>query len=250
MAEPRAPKIAFEALTFDNVLLLPAYSEVLPRDCDTGTRLTPTTWLHIPLISAAMDTVTESDMAIALAQEGGLGIIHKNMSIKAQADQVRRVKRSGSALIQDPFTPPPTATLGDARQLMRQHGIGGISIGADDRRLQGIITNQDVRFETDLSQPMTSVMISLAHLVTAPAGIDQVETEQLRTDSKIDKLPLVDRDGRLAGLMTYKDIRKRRRTPHASKNNQGRLRAGAAVGVTPDPLRRVAALVEAGAWTW
>jgi len=246
MANPTPPKIAFEALTYDDVLLLPAYSEVLPRDCDTSTRLTPTIRLHTPLISAAMDTVTESDMAIALAQEGGLGIIHKNMSIKAQAEQVRRVKRSESALIQDPFTLPPTATLADARQLMRKHGIGGIPIVDGGRHLQGILTNRDLRFEKDLSQPVTSVMISLANLVTAPAGIDQAEAEQLLTDSKVDKLPLVDSEGRLAGLMTYKDIRKRRRTPHASKDSQGRLRVGAAVGVTPDLLQRVAALVEAG----
>jgi IMP dehydrogenase len=236
MADSATPKIAFEALTYDDVLLLPAYSEVLPRDCDTGTRLTPNIRLQTPLISAAMDTVTEAEMAIALAQEGGLGIIHKNMSIKAQADQVRRVKRSESALIQDPFTLEPTNTLGDARQLMRKHGIGGIPIITDDRRLQGILTNRDLRFEKDLTQPVT----------TAPAGIDQAAAEQLLTDSKVDKLPLVDSDGRLAGLMTYKDIRKRRRAPHASKDRQGRLRVGAAVGVTPDLLHRVAALVEAG----
>jgi IMP dehydrogenase len=173
MAEPRAPKIAFEALTYDDMLLLPASSEVLPRDCDTGTRLTPSIRLHLPLISAAMDTVTESDMAIAMAQEGGLGIIHKNMSIKAQADQVRRVKRSESALIQDPFTLPPTATLGDARQLMRKHHIGGIPVVAADRRLVGILTSRDLRFEKDFNAPVTTVMVPLDRLVTAPAGIDQ-----------------------------------------------------------------------------
>ena len=247
MADSALPKIAFEALTYDDVLLLPAYSEVLPRDCDTGTRLTPNIRLQTPLISAAMDTVTESDMAIALAQEGGLGIIHKNMSIKAQADQVRRVKRSESALIQDPFTLPPTATLADARQLMRKHNIGGIPVvNGDSHRLEGILTNRDLRFEKDLTQPVTTVMVPLARLVTAPAGIDQAAAEQLLTDSKVDKLPLVDSEGRLAGLMTYKDIRKRRRTPHASKDQMGRLRVGAAVGVTPDLLQRVAALVEAG----
>ena len=247
MADSATPKIAFEALTYDDVLLLPAYSEVLPRDCDTGTRLTPNIRLQTPLISAAMDTVTESDMAIALAQEGGLGIIHKNMSIKAQAEQVRRVKRSESALIQDPFTLPPTATLADARQLMRKHNIGGIPVvNGDSHRLEGILTNRDLRFEKDLTQPVTTVMVPLARLVTAPAGIDQAAAEQLLTDSKVDKLPLVDSEGRLAGLMTYKDIRKRRRTPHASKDQMGRLRVGAAVGVTPDLLQRVAALVEAG----
>ena len=247
MADSATPKIAFEALTYDDVLLLPAYSEVLPRDCDTGTRLTNNIRLQTPLISAAMDTVTESDMAIAMAQEGGLGIIHKNMSIKAQADQVRRVKRSESALIQDPFTLPPTATLADARQLMRKHNIGGIPVvNGESHRLEGILTNRDLRFEKDLTQPVTTVMVPLARLVTAPAGIDQATAEQLLTDSKVDKLPLVDAEGRLAGLMTYKDIRKRRRAPHASKDRQGRLRVGAAVGVTPDLLQRVAALVEAG----
>jgi IMP dehydrogenase len=246
MADPRAPKIAFEALTYDDVLLLPAYSEVLPRDCDTGTRLTPTIRLHLPLLSAAMDTVTESDMAIAMAQEGGLGIIHKNMSTKAQAEQVRRVKRSESALIQDPVTLPPTATLGDARQLMRKHHIGGVPVIEADRRLVGLLTSRDLRFEQNFNAPVTTVMVPLDRLVTAPAGIDQQAAEEMLQDRKVDKLPLVDAAGRLTGLLTYKDIRKRRRTPHASKDSLGRLRVGAAVGVTPDLLERVAALVTAG----
>jgi IMP dehydrogenase len=246
MANSTPPKIAFEALTYDDVLLLPAYSEVLPRDCDPRTRLTSRIQLNIPLISAAMDTVTEAEMAIALAQEGGLGIIHKNMSIKAQADQVRRVKRSESALIADPFTLTTLATLGDAKQLMRKHDIGGIPIIADDRRLLGILTNRDLRFEKNLSQPVSTVMTPLARLITAPAGIDQASAEELLQDSKVEKLPLVDTDGRLAGLMTYKDIRKRRRAPRASKDGQGRLRVGAAVGITADLMQRVAALVEAG----
>jgi IMP dehydrogenase len=246
MADSATPKIAFEALTYDDVLLLPAYSEVLPRDCDTSTRLTDSIRLNTPLISAAMDTVTEADMAIALAQEGGLGIIHKNMSIKAQAEQVRRVKRSESALIADPFTLTISATLGDAKQLMRKHDIGGIPVIEADRRLVGILTNRDLRFEKDLTQPVSTVMTPLARLITAPAGIDQAEAEELLQDSKVEKLPLVDTEGRLAGLMTYKDIRKRRRSPRASKDSLGRLRVGAAVGVTADLLPRVAALVEAG----
>jgi IMP dehydrogenase len=246
MADPRAPKIAYEALTYDDVLLLPAYSEVLPRDCDTGTRLTPTIRLHLPLLSAAMDTVTESAMAIAMAQEGGLGIIHKNMSVQAQAEQVRRVKRSESALIQDPITLPPTATLGDARQLMRQHHIGGIPVVKADRRLLGLLTSRDLRFEQDFSAPVTTVMVPLDRLVTAPASIDQQAAEEMLQARKVDKLPLVDADGRLTGLLTYKDIRKRHRTPHATKDSQGRLRVGAAVGVMPDLLARVAALVAAG----
>jgi IMP dehydrogenase len=246
MADHATPKIAFEALTYDDVLLLPAYSEVLPRDCDPGTQLTPRIRLHLPLISAAMDTVTEADMAIALAQEGGLGIIHKNMSVKAQADQVRRVKRSESALIQDPFTLPPTATLAEARQLMRKHNIGGVPVVEGDRRLVGILTSRDLRFEKDFSAPVTTVMVPLARLVAAPAGIDQQAAENMLQDKKVDKLPLVDAEGRLTGLMTYKDIRKRRRAPHASKDQLGRLRVGAAVGVTADLLQRVAALHEAG----
>jgi len=250
MADPAAPpitaKIVFEALTYDDVLLLPAYSEVLPRDCDPGTQLTPQIHLHLPLISAAMDTVTEADMAIAMAQAGGLGIIHKNMSIARQAEQVRRVKRSESALIQDPFTLPPTATLADAKQLMRKHNIGGIPIVEADRRLVGILTNRDLRFERDFTASVTTVMVPLARLVTAPAGIDQTVAENLLQDSKVDKLPLVDPAGRLTGLMTYKDIRKRRRAPQATKDEQGRLRVGAAIGITADTMERVAALVEAG----
>ncbi|GAB3639076.1 IMP dehydrogenase [Hymenobacter arcticus] len=246
MADHATPKIAFEALTYDDVLLLPAYSEVLPRDCDPGTQLTPRIRLHLPLISAAMDTVTEADMAIALAQAGGLGIVHKNMSIHRQAEQVRRVKRSESALIQDPFTLPPTATLADARQLMRKHNIGGIPVVEADRRLVGILTSRDLRFEKDFNALVTTAMVPLDRLVTAPAGIDQRAAEDMLQDRKVDKLPLVDAEGRLTGLMTYKDIRKRRRTPHASKDGQGRLRVGAAVGVTADLLQRVAALVEAG----
>jgi IMP dehydrogenase len=246
MADSAAPKIAFEALTYDDVLLLPAYSEVLPRDVDPGTQLTPRIRLHLPLISAAMDTVTEASMAIALAQEGGLGIIHKNMSVKAQADQVRRVKRSESAVILDPFTLPPTATLAEAQQLMRKHKIGGVPIVESDGRLVGLITSRDLRFERDFTPLVTSVMAPLARLVTAPAGTDHQVAEEMLQDRKVDKLPLVDADGRLTGLMTYKDIRKRRRAPYASKDAQGRLLAGAAVGVTADLTQRVAALVEAG----
>ncbi len=246
MADPANPKIAFEALTYDDVLLLPAYSEVLPRDVDPGTQLTPRIRLHLPLISAAMDTVTEASMAVALAQEGGLGIIHKNMSVKAQADQVRRVKRSESAVITDPFTLPPTATLAEAQQLMRKHKIGGIPIVEADGRLVGLLTSRDLRFERDFTPLVTSVMAPLERLVTAPAGTDREAAEEMLQDRKVDKLPLVDAEGRLTGLMTYKDIRKRRRAPYASKDAQGRLLAGAAVGVTADLTQRVAALVEAG----
>ena len=246
MADPATPKIVFEALTYDDVLLLPAYSEVLPRDCNPGTQLTARIRLALPLISAAMDTVTEADMAIALAQEGGLGIIHKNMSVKAQAEQVRRVKRSESAVILDPFTLPPTATLAEARHLMRKHNIGGVPIVEADGRLVGLLTSRDLRFERDYTPLVTSIMVPRERLVTAPASIGHTEAENMLQDRKVDKLPLVDEAGHLTGLMTYKDIRKRRRAPNASKDEQGRLRVGAAVGVSADLLPRAAALVEAG----
>ena len=240
-----AAKIAFEALTYDDVLLLPGYSEVLPRDADPSTQLTRNIRLQLPFVSAAMDTVTEAEMAIALAQEGGIGIVHKNMSIKAQAELVRRVKRSESGMILDPFTLEETATLADARKLMRNNNIGGIPIIDAQRRLKGILTNRDLRFEKDMSRPVTAVMTPLP-LVTAKAGTELVAAEDILQDSKVEKLPVIDADGRLVGLITYKDIRKRRRTPNACKDGLGRLRVGAAVGVTADLMDRVAALVEAG----
>jgi len=240
-----AAKIAFEALTYDDVLLLPGYSEVLPRDADPSTQLTRNIRLQLPFVSAAMDTVTEAEMAIALAQEGGIGIVHKNMSIKAQAELVRRVKRSESGMILDPFTLEETATLADAKKLMRNNNIGGIPIIDADRRLKGILTNRDLRFEKDMSRPVTAVMTPLP-LVTAKAGTELAAAEDILQDSKVEKLPVIDTDGRLVGLITYKDIRKRRRTPNACKDELGRLRVGAAVGVTADLIDRVAALVEAG----
>ncbi|MCC2548425.1 IMP dehydrogenase [Hymenobacter sp. BT175] len=238
-------KIAFEALTYDDVLLLPAYSEVLPRDADTSTPLTRLIRLNLPFISAAMDTVTEAEMAIAMAQEGGLGIIHKNMSIRAQAEQVRRVKRSESGMILDPYTLDESATLDDAKRLMRKHNIGGIPIVDQDRRLKGMLTNRDLRFEKNLALSVTEVMTAVP-LVTVPAGTDLATAEGILHDSKVEKLPIVDSEGRLAGLITYKDIRKRRRSPRACKDELGRLRVGAAVGITADLLDRVAALIEAG----
>ena len=238
-------KIAFEALTYDDVLLLPAYSEVLPRDADVSTQLTRRIRLNLPFLSAAMDTVTEAEMAIAMAQEGGIGIIHKNMSIRAQAELVRRVKRSESGMILDPFTLPQTATLGDAKQLMRDNKIGGIPIVDEQRRLKGILTNRDLRFEKDLSRPVVEIMTS-ENLVTAAAGTELSAAEEILQESKVEKLPVVDAEGKLVGLITYRDIRKRRRSPNACKDQFGRLRVGAAVGVTPDLLDRVAALAEAG----
>ncbi|GAA4376732.1 IMP dehydrogenase [Hymenobacter koreensis] len=246
MAAEPAAKIAFEALTYDDVLLLPAYSEVLPRDADTSTQLTRRIRLNIPFISAAMDTVTEYELAIALAQEGGIGIIHKNMSIRAQAEQVRRVKRSESGMVLDPITLGQEATLADAQQLMRKNKIGGIPIVDGERRLQGILTSRDLRFEKDLTRSVTTVMTPGDRLITAQAGTDLARAEEILHASKVEKLPVVDADGRLAGLITYRDIRKRRSRPRACKDELGRLRVGAAVGVTPDTLERVAALVEAG----
>ncbi|UOR05445.1 IMP dehydrogenase [Hymenobacter aerilatus] len=240
-----AAKIAFEALTYDDVLLLPAYSEVLPRDADTSSQLTRNIRLNLPFISAAMDTVTEAEMAIAMAQEGGIGMVHKNMSIKAQAELVRRVKRSESGIILDPFTLEDTATLGDAKQMMRDNKIGGIPIVDDQRRLKGILTNRDLRFEKDMSRSVSEVM-TREKLVTAAAGTALSIAEEILQDSKVEKLPVVDKDGKLVGLITYRDIRKRRRSPNACKDEFGRLRVGAAVGVTADLLDRIAALVEAG----
>ncbi len=240
-----APKIAFQALTYDDVLLLPAYSEVLPRDTDTGTWLTRRIRLNIPFVSAAMDTVTEADMAVAVAREGGLGFIHKNMSIARQAEQVRRVKRSESGMILDPVTLPETAVVADAHRVMRELGIGGIPVIGPDRTLRGIVTNRDLRFERDPNRPLTEVMTAMP-LITAAPGTTLQEAEGILQENKIEKLPVVDDEGRLTGLITYRDIIKKKDRPYACKDEFGRLRVGAAVGVTPDLGIRVAALVEAG----
>ncbi|MBJ6117147.1 IMP dehydrogenase [Pontibacter sp. BT310] len=238
-------KIAFEALTYDDVLLLPAYSEVLPNNTDTSSWLTRNIRINVPLISAAMDTVTEADLAIAMAQEGGIGIIHKNMSIKKQAAQVRKVKRSESGMILDPITLEETATLGDAVQIMTEHKIGGIPVVNASGKLTGIITNRDLRFEKDLTQPVTSIMTT-KNLITAERGTDLAKAEDILQQYKIEKLPVVDEEGKLVGLITYKDILKKKDRPNACKDEFGRLRVGAAVGVTPDVMDRVQALVEAG----
>ena len=238
-------KIVFEALTYDDVLLLPAYSEVLPHQTDTSSRLTRNIRINTPLISAAMDTVTEADLAIAMAQEGGIGIIHKNMSVKKQAAQVRKVKRSESGMILDPITLNEKATLGDAVQIMTEHKIGGIPIVSDQGELKGIITNRDLRFEKDLTQPVSAIMTQ-NNLITAEKGTDLAKAEDILQQYKIEKLPVVDGNGKLVGLITYKDILKKKDRPFACKDEFGRLRVGAAVGVTPDLLDRVKALVEAG----
>jgi IMP dehydrogenase len=238
-------KIVFEALTYDDVLLLPAYSEVLPHNTDTTSQLTRNIRINIPLLSAAMDTVTETELAIAMAQEGGIGIIHKNMSIKKQAEQVRKVKRSESGMILDPITLQDDATLGDAVRIMSEHKIGGIPITNGHGKLTGILTNRDLRFEKDLTQPVRAVMTT-ENLITAEKGTDLAKAEDILQQYKIEKLPVVDGDGNLVGLITYKDILKKKDRPNACKDEYGRLRVGAAVGVTPDVMDRIKALVEAG----
>ena len=234
-----------EALTFDDVLLLPGRSGVHPRDTQVHTRLTRRIRLSIPLVSAAMDTVTESGLAIALAREGGLGVIHKNMSIERQAGEVDRVKRSESGMILKPITLGPEATLRDAHDLMSRFSISGVPIVESGRRLIGIVTNRDLQFESDLDQVVRGVMTSEG-LITAPIGTTLEEAQQTLHQHRIEKLPVVDEDGTLAGLITVKDLVKRRQHPNACKDGRGRLRVGAAVGASARDLDRTRALVESG----
>jgi IMP dehydrogenase len=230
-----------EGLTFDDVLLMPAYSQILPREVDINTQLTRTITLHVPLLSAAMDTVTESAMAIALAREGGLGILHKNMSIEEQADQVRKVKRSENGLISDPVTLSPEATIGEALRLMKENKIGGIPIVDANKKLVGILTNRDLRFETNFKEKVSGVMTK-DNLYTAPEGTDLKKAEQLFKQTKVEKLPVIDKQGKLTGLYTYSDIIKLKSNPNAVKDGKGRLLVGAGVGITKDSLLRVEAL--------
>ncbi|AWW30956.1 IMP dehydrogenase [Echinicola strongylocentroti] len=238
-------KFLFEALTYDDVLLVPAYSEVLPRDTNTSTQLTKKIRLNIPLVSAAMDTVTEAELAIAIALEGGLGFIHKNMTIDQQAAQVRKVKRSQSGMILDPITLQIDAKVKDAETIMREYHIGGIPVVDKERTLKGIITNRDLRFIKDQQRPVREIM-TVNNLITAKAGITLEQAEEILQEHKIEKLPIVDEEYRLTGLITYKDILKRKDKPNACKDEYGRLRVGAAVGVTADIVQRVQALKEAG----
>ena len=238
-------KFLFEALTYDDVLLLPAYSEVLPREVSTSSRLTRNIWLNIPIVSAAMDTVTESELAIALAQEGGIGIIHKNMTIAQQAAQVRKVKRSESGMVIDPVTLKDNSTLGDAQRIMKEFKIGGIRVIDNAGLLVGILTNRDLRFQKQTARPVNEIMTK-DNLITAKEGISMEQAESILQEHKIEKLPIIDKNGKLIGLITYKDILKRKSHPLASKDLLGRLRVGAAVGVTPDLLDRVQALVQVG----
>jgi IMP dehydrogenase len=238
-------KLKGEALTFDDVLVVPAYSEVLPRDVDTSTRLTRNLRINVPIVSSAMDTVTESRLAIALAQEGGIGILHKNMSIERQAAEVRKVKRSESGMILDPVTLNSDATIADALLIMKENKIGGIPIIDGDNKLVGILTNRDLRFENNTNRPVREVMTKEG-LITAPEGTTLKQAESILQEHRIEKLPVVSNDGKLTGLITYKDILKHRDHPKACKDALGRLLVGAAVGITADTLERVTALVNAG----
>jgi IMP dehydrogenase len=239
-------KFSQEGLTFDDVLLVPAESHVLPNEVSVRTRLTRELELAIPLLSAAMDTVTEAPMAIALARLGGLGVLHRNLSIDAQVAEVDKVKRSESGLIGEPVTLPPDARVADALELMARYEISGVPITERDGRLVGILTNRDLRFERDASQPVSALMTS-RNLVTAPVGTSLEQAREILHRNKIEKLPVVDAEGRLRGLITVKDIRKRIEYPDATKDERGRLRVGAAVGVGPDAVERAEALAAAGA---
>ena len=238
-------KIVGEGLTYDDVLLVPAFSEVLPREVNISTQFTRNLRINVPIVSAAMDTVTESRMAIAMAQEGGIGVLHKNMTIEEQAAKVRKVKRAESGMILDPVTLPLTATVLDAKASMKEHGIGGIPIVDTAGKLAGIVTNRDLRFEKRNDRMITEVM-TLENLVTAPAGITLAEAEDILQAHKIEKLPVVDEKQQLVGLITFRDITKLTQKPIANKDKYGRLLVAAAVGVTADAVDRVSALVAAG----
>jgi len=238
-------KIVGEGLTYDDVLLVPAFSEVLPREVNISTQFTRNLRINVPIVSAAMDTVTESRMAIAMAQEGGIGVLHKNMTIEEQAAKVRKVKRAESGMILDPVTLPLTATVLDAKASMKEHGIGGIPIVDNEGKLAGIVTNRDLRFEKRNDRMIPEVMTS-ENLVTAPAGITLAEAEDILQAHKIEKLPVIDEKQQLVGLITFRDITKLTQKPIANKDQYGRLLVAAAVGVTADAVDRVSALVAAG----
>lgn len=241
-----ADKIVMDGLTYDDVLLVPAYSEVLPRTVQLSTKFSRNIDLHIPFVTAAMDTVTESAMAIAIAREGGIGVIHKNMSIEEQARQVAIVKRAENGMIYDPVTIQRGRTVGDALALMAEYHIGGIPVVDDDKHLVGIVTNRDLRFERDLNKLVEDVMTS-ENLVTTTQQADLAAATLILQENKIEKLPVVDKDGRLVGLITYKDITKAKDKPMACKDSKGRLRVAAGVGVTADTMERMSALIQAGA---
>ncbi len=246
MASFIADKIVMDGLTFDDVLLIPAYSEVLPKTVELKTRFSRNIQLNVPFVTAAMDTVTESQMAIAIAREGGIGVIHKNMSIENQAREVAIVKRAENGMIYDPITIPLGSTVAQALDIMAEYHIGGIPVVDDDKRLVGIVTNRDLRFERRLDRPVDEIM-SKDNLVTTHQQTDLMAAADILQKNKIEKLPVVDKDNRLVGLITYKDITKAKDKPMACKDEKGRLRVAAGVGVTTDTLDRMQALVQAGA---
>lgn len=237
-------KFISEGLTYDDVLLVPRFSEILPREVDVSSWFTRKIKLNVPVVSAAMDTVTESNLAIAIAQEGGIGVLHKNMTIQRQAEEVKKVKRSESGMILDPVTLPDDAIVADALALMKENKIGGIPVINNNRKLVGIVTNRDLRFEKNLNRPIAEVMTS-QNLITTNK-VDLSRAEEILQEHKIEKLPVVTEDGSLVGLVTYKDIIKARIRPNACKDDLGRLRVAAAVGVTADMMDRISALVTAG----
>jgi len=238
-------KFSGEGLTYDDVLILPAYSDVLPRDVDVSSYFSRNIQLNIPIVSAAMDTVTQAKMAIAIAQEGGIGVLHKNMSIEDQANEVRKVKRAENGMILDPITLSEDALVKDALALMKEYSIGGIPVVNSNKELKGILTNRDLRFENNMERPVVEVMTS-ENLITVTEFIDFEKAADILQKYRIEKLPVVDKSNRLVGLITYKDIIKVKARPNAFKDDRGRLRAAAAVGITFDTPDRVAALVEAG----
>ena len=240
-----ADRVQMDGLTFDDVLLIPAFSDVLPRNVRLTTRFSRNITLNIPLVSAAMDTVTESALAIAIAREGGIGVIHKNMTIAEQARQVHTVKRAENGMIYDPVTIAADKTVGDALAMMEEYHIGGIPVVDDSRKLVGIVTNRDLRFEKDPARPISQVMTS-ENLITTDTSTDLDQAAEILQRHKIEKLPVVDTEGRLIGLVTYKDITKAKDKPNACKDHLGRLRVAAGIGVTPDFMDRVDALVAAG----
>lgn len=239
------PKKIQEGLTFDDVLLIPAKSNVLPREVDISTYLTPEIKLNIPIISAAMDTVTESAMAVALAREGGIGILHKNMTIERQCEEVDKVKRSESGMILNPITLTAEKTVGDALEIMKKYRVSGIPIVDKAGRLVGILTNRDLRFEPNVKLKVSELMTK-ENLITAPIGTNLEKAEKILQRYRIEKLPVVDKNGKLKGLITFKDIMKKKKHPNACKDSLGRLRVGAAVGITIDTIDRVSALLKSG----
>nr|WP_299384398.1 IMP dehydrogenase [Allomuricauda sp.] len=243
--EAHLKKIVGEGLTYDDVLLVPGYSEVLPREVNIQTKFTRNISINVPIVSAAMDTVTESQMAIAMAQEGGIGVLHKNMTIEQQALKVRKVKRAESGMIMDPVTLPLDSTVRDAKANMKEHSIGGIPIVDENKKLLGIVTNRDLRFEKNNNRPIAEVMTA-DNLVTVGEGTSLAEAEVILQENKIEKLPVVNGNNELVGLITFRDITKLTLKPIANKDEYGRLRVAAAIGVTPDAVDRAGALVNAG----